>query len=236
LSFVAFVTAGVLVDRLLRPDPLVAAGGLSAAGAVRPPVRDAFRRIWHSRTARLAVFGMMLGQGVMVGVMTMTPIHMKDGDHELRIIGFVISAHILGMYALSPIVGWLVDKVGTHLMIGAGGIVLFLGAELASQTDAEDSMGVFVGLFLIGVGWSFALIAGSALLTASFPIQNRVAIQGAADLLMVASGASAGISAGLAVEWSSFRSLSHWSGVAALAMVVAAGWALVVSKRDPRIA
>jgi len=213
LSFVVFIIAGVLVDRLLRPDPLVAAGGLTATGADRPPVRDAFRRIWRSKPARLAVFGMMLGQGVMVGVMTMTPIHMKDGNHELRIIGFVISVHILGMYALSPIVGWLVDKVGTHLMIGSGGIVLFL----------------------IGVGWSFALIAGSTLLTSSFPIQHRVAIQGASDLLMVASGASAGISAGLAVEWSSFHSLSHWSGVAALAMVVAAGWALLVSTRHPQI-
>lgn len=235
LSFTVFVTAGILVDRMLRPDPLIAAGGLTVTGAPRPPVRETFGWIWASSAARLAVFGMMLGQGVMVGVMTMTPIHMKDGNHELRVIGFVISVHILGMYALSPLVGWLVDKVGTQLMIGSGGIVLFFGAELASHTDAEDSLGVFVGLFLIGVGWSFALIAGSTLLTGSFPVQDRVAVQGASDLLMVASGATAGITAGLAVEWSSFHSLSHWSGVAALALVLASGWALVVSSKRPQL-
>ena len=227
LSFTVFVVAGTVVDRLLHPDPLVVSGGLSEAGVKRPPVREAFGRIWRHPAARLAVFGMMLGQAVMVGIMTMTPLHMKDGDHELRIIGFVISVHIIGMYAFSPIVGLLVDKFGTHLMIAAGGITLFIGAELASHTDAEDSLGVFVGLFLIGVGWSFGLIAGSSLLTGSFPIEHRVGVQGAADLLMVGSGASAGLSAGVAVEWSSFHSLSHWSGVAALALVLAAGWALL---------
>jgi MFS family permease len=135
------------------------------------------------------------------------------------------------MYALSPVVGWLVDRFGTYLMIAAGGLILFLGAEMASHTDPEDSLGVFVGLFLIGLGWSCALIAGSARLTNSFPVDQRVAVQGAADLVMVGSGAGAGISAGLAVEWSSFHSLSHWSGVAALAMVLAAGWQLATAPR-----
>ncbi len=233
LSFVVFVLAGTLIERSLHPDPLVVSGGLSEEGVKRPPVRDAFGKIWRHPSARLAVFAMLLGQAVMVGVMTMTPLHMKDGDHELRIIGFVISLHIIGMYAFSPIVGWLVDRLGPYLMIGTGGVVLFSGAELASHTDAQDSLGVFVGLLLIGVGWSFGLIAGSALLTGSFPIEQRVPVQGAADLIMVGSGASAGIGAGLAVEWSSFHSLSHWSGIAALAMVVAAGWALIVSVRQP---
>lgn len=235
LSFAVFVLAGALVDRLLHPDPLVAAGGIDDAESRRPPVRQAFGEIWRNPAARLAVFGMMLGQAVMVGVMTMTPLHMKDGDHELRIIGFVISLHIVGMYAFSPIVGWLVDRVGPHVMIGSGGIVLFAGAELASHTDPEDSLGVFVGLLLIGIGWSFGLIAGSSLLTGSFPVERRVAVQGASDLIMVGAGASAGLSAGVAVEWSSFHSLAHWSGVAALAMVLAAGWALVVSTRAPAI-
>jgi MFS family permease len=199
----------------------------------RPPVRAAFGKIWRNPAARLAAFAMMLGQAVMVGVMTMTPLHMKDGDHELRVIGFVISVHIVGMYALSPLVGWLVDRLGRYLMIGTGGVILFLGAELASHTDPQDSLGVFVGLFLIGVGWSFGLIAGSTLLTSSFPVHERVAVQGAADLMMVGAGATAGVGAGLAVEWSSFHSLSHWSGVAALAMVAAAGWAVIVSMRQP---
>ena len=230
LSFVVFVFAAFAVDRLLHPDPLVVAGGIQESGdgrPKRPPLSQSFGRIWTVPAARLAVFAMMLGQAVMVGVMTMTPLHMKDGDHELRIIGLVISLHIVGMYAFSPVVGWLVDRIGTHIMIAAGGIILFVGAEMASHTDPEDSAGVFTGLFLIGLGWSFGLIAGSTLLTSSFGVNERVSVQGASDLVMVGAGATAGLVSGLAVEWSSFHSLSHWSGVAALAMVLAAGWPLV---------
>ena len=236
MSFIVFCLAGFLVNRLLRPDPLVVAGGLREVGSAappKPPVSAAFRRIWQVPAARVAVFAMLLGQAVMVGVMTMTPLHMKDGEHELRVIGLVISLHIVGMYAFSPVVGWLVDRIGTYLMIAGGGVVLFVGAEMASHTDPEDSLGVFVGLFLIGLGWSFGLIAGSTLLTASFPVAERVSIQGAADLVMVGAGATAGLSSGFAVEWSSFHSLSHWSGIAALAMVGAAAWMLLTTARRP---
>ncbi|MFV2039137.1 MAG: MFS transporter, partial [Acidimicrobiales bacterium] len=123
---------------------------------------------------------------------------------------------------------------GTERMIAVGGLVLFLGAEMASRTSAEDSLGVFIGLFLIGLGWSFGLIAGSALLTSSFAIEHRVTVQGAADLVMVGSGASAGVLAGLAFERSGFATLSQWSGVAALTMVVAAAWALLKTTRRRR--
>ena len=112
---------------------------------------------------------MLVGQAVMVGVMTMTPLHMTNGDHELRVIGLVISLHIVGMYAFSPVVGWFVDRVGPYVMVGSGGVVLFVGAEMASHTSPEDSLGVFVGLLLVGLGWSFGLISGSSLLTGAFP-------------------------------------------------------------------
>jgi MFS family permease len=166
--------------------------------------------------------------------MIMTPLHMENGDHQLRIIGFVISMHIVGMYAFSPVVGWLVDRLGPHLMIATGGLVLFVGAEMASHTDPQDSQGVFVGLFLVGLGWSFGLIAGSSLLTGAVTLEQRVAVQGASDLLMVGAGAIAGLTAGIAVEWSSFAALSHWSAIAALAMVGAAAWAAVTRARTPR--
>ena len=142
------------------------------------------RRIAAVPEARLAVLAMLTGQAVMVGVMTLTPLHMEGGGQEFKVIGWVISLHIVGMYAFSPIVGWLVDRVGPHLMIGLGGVILFVGAELASHTDPEHSTGLFVGLMMIGLGWSFGLIAGSALLTASFGVSERVEVQGGADFMM----------------------------------------------------
>ena len=92
-------------------------------------------------------------------------------------------------------------------MVSSAGVILFLGGELASHTDPADSLGVFVGLFLIGLGWSFAMIAGSALLTGAFPAHERANVQGAADFTMVASGAAAGLVSGVIVEKSSFGSL-----------------------------
>lgn len=239
LGFVAFVIARSVVDRLLHPDPLVVSGGVQPDAnrsdtPKRPSVASGFRRIWAVPKARLAVFAMLMGQAVMAGVMVVTPLHMKDGNHELRIIGLVLSLHIVGMYALSPLVGWLVDRVGTDIMIAAGGVILFAGAEMASRASAEHSLGIFVGLFLIGLGWSFGLIAGSSLLISSFGVKERVAVQGTADLIMVGGGALAGLSAGLAVEWSSFATFSHWAGVAALTMVVAAALTLVRAMLTPR--
>ena len=222
LAVILFLGGLACTHIWLRPDPLEVLGTIGDQAPARPPLVQTIQRIAASPAARLAVLAMLVGHAVMVGVMTMTPLHMKDGDHELRVIGFVISLHVVGMYAFSPAIGWLVDRLGPHLLIGAGGVALFLGAELASHTDPEDSMGVFVGLFLIGLGWSFGLIAGSSLLTKSFAPAERVHVQGTADLIMTSAGAAAGLSAGMIVEWAGFHSLSHWAGLGSLTLVAAA--------------
>jgi MFS family permease len=228
----AWVTAGRLV-----PDPLTVARALSAAPTTRhTPILEVLARIGGNPRARLAVAGMVVGHAVMVGVMTMTPLHLDSGGHELRVIGFVISLHVVGMYAFSPFIGWLVDRIGPNLVIASAGIMLFSGSELAAHSDARDSGGVFVGLFLIGLGWSFALIAGSALLTGAFAPADRVEVQGTADLIMVSAGALAGLSAGAIVEWTSYHSLSHWSGVLALGLVLAAFGPLTQRLRRPALA
>ena len=222
MSTVFFLSGLICTHRWLRPDPLEVLGTIGEHAPAHPPVIRTMKQIATSAPARLAVLAMLVGHAVMVGVMTMTPLHMKDGEHELRVIGFVISLHIVGMYAFSPVVGWLVDRLGSHLLIAAGGLILFAGAELASHTDPEDSTGVFVGLFLIGLGWSFGLIAGSSLLTRSFSLADRVHVQGTADLIMTSAGAAAGLSSGVIVEWAGFHSLSHWAGLGSLSLVAAA--------------
>jgi hypothetical protein len=81
-------------------------------------------------------------------------------------------------------------------------------------------LGIFVGLFMIGLGWSFGLISASALLAGANDVTDRIAVQGAADLVMVGSGAAAGLIAGAIVEWTSYHSLSHWAGIAALSVII----------------
>jgi len=236
MGAILLVVAILFIDRRLRPDPLVAAGGVKprtdasttgAFGALGNQFRQASKplgQIFRNPSARLAVIGMLIGHAVMVGIMTATPLHMEDGDHEFQIIGLVISVHIIGMYFLAPIIGWLADRVGPRPLIAVGGLVLFVGAEMASHTSAEDSLGVFIGLFLVGLGWSFGLIAGSSLLTASFPASERAQVQGASDLVMSGSGALAALSAGIVYETGSYHDLSHWAGVGSLGLTAYAIW------------
>ena len=110
---------------------------------------------------------MALGHVVMVSVMVMTPIHMKHGHAELEVIGFVISVHILGMFALSPLVGMAVDRWGGQRVAMTGGVMLTVAAVLASRSQAGWSGLLLVALFLLGVGWSCTLVSGSTLLTAA---------------------------------------------------------------------
>lgn len=234
LCIVLFSGSALLIWRHLVPDPLVLAGGVGLPSSSRPSFRNSVRLLAGSPPGRLAVLSMVAGHVVMVGVMTMTPLHIRDGNHELQVIGFVISLHVVGMYAFSPVVGWLADRFGTRLVLATGGLLLFAGAEMASRTDAEHTGGLFFGLFLIGLGWSCGMVAGSALLTDSFPFGSRVQVQGLADLVMTASGAIAGLSSGIIVAWAGFRSLGHWSGMLGLAPTVAV-LALTVHRPERKV-
>jgi len=235
MGTVVFVLAATIVHRYLRPDPLLLAKELgNATEARRPSLAESFKKLFTNRLATIAVFATAVGQGVMVAVMTVTPLHMDDGAHEKTIIGLVISFHVVGMYFFAPAVGWLVDRLRTELMVACAGVILFIGAEMASHTDPEDSLGVFVGLFLVGLGWSFSMIAGSALLSSVFPVQERASVQGAADFTMITFGASGGLLSGVIVEATDYHTLAHYAAVLALSLIAAALYPIVTNVRGPR--
>lgn len=229
LSAVMFSIGMMVTHTLLRPDPLEVLGTVGVETPRRASPLAVCGRIAAVPSARLAVLAMLMGQAVMVGVMTLAPIHMRDGGQDYSVIGDVISLHVVGMYAFSPIVGWMVDKIGARAAIAAGGATLFIGAELAGHTDPEHSTGMMTGLLLVGLGWSFGLIAGSALLTSSFAVSERVEVQGGADFIMNAGGAVAGLASGVAVEMIGFGSFSHYAGLSALLLIAAAAAAFITS-------
>lgn len=231
LAIALFVVGIAVTHSGLRPDPLEVLGTIGADAPRPASPLEVGRRIASVPAARLAVLAMLTGQAVMVGVMTMTPLHMENGDHRLVVIGWVISVHVIGMYAFSPIVGWIVDRIGPYLVIGLGGVTLCIGAETAAHTSAEDSLGMFIGLMLIGLGWSFGLIAGSALLVGAFPVEQRVEVQGGADFLMTSGGAVAGLSAGAAMQVVGYHSFTHYAGLAALLLVAAAAAAWYTARQ-----
>lgn len=228
LATFAFALAATVVAVWLRPDPLLASrapsgdGASGAAGAQgRASWRDGLRAGWAvvaaSPTARLALGAVVLSHLVMVGLMSMTPVHMNHGGATLQVVGLVISAHIAGMYALSPVVGWLADRLGHARVLYAGGALLLAAAVVVAGAPGEDSARLTVGLVLLGLGWSCGLVAGSALLVDATPGPSRTAVQGLSDLAMNTGGAVGGILAGAIIGFSSYGALA-W-GAAVLVVV-----------------
>jgi MFS family permease len=216
-------TAFLWLTLLLRPDPyllarrLAVASGDLAAGA-RTSVRDGIRHLRRHRRAELGVASVALGHAVMVMVMVMTPVHMRHVDVQLQLIGLVISVHVAGMYLLSPVVGWAADRLGRLPVLGTGVGILFLACVLAARAAADDVMGLGIALFLLGLGWSCTLIAGSTLLVEDVDAGDRPAVQGAADLVMNVAGAVGGAVAGVVVAVWSYQALCLVALVPVLAL------------------
>jgi MFS family permease len=174
---------------------------------------------------------MVVSQAVMVAVMTMTPLHMRDHDHSVQLVGFVLAVHIAGMYALAPLVGRLNDRIGGHRTIVVGGAVLASSTIVTALAGAAPSL-LFVGLFLLGLGWSIGLIAGSSMLTGAVAMEHRTRVQGAGDLTMSLCGGAAGLVSGLVKFSAGYHMLSNIGTFAAgLLLVVALGAARTAEYR-----
>lgn len=191
----------------------------------RPPAVGALAALrWASshRVARFAVLLIVVGHAVMVAVMSMTPVHLGHLGHELEAIGLVISVHILGMYALSPLVGWLADRFGAMRTALVGLILLGLTAAMILIGASSYAL-VVAALFLLGVGWSFTMISGSALLARIDSGEVRVPLQGATDALMNYGAATAAILGGPLLALVGYGGLAVVSG-ALIVPAAAVGW------------
>ncbi len=210
LGGLTLLAATVTLFLFLRPDPyLLATANRSAASGVieRPKLSDALGHVRGRPRAILGITTVAIGHVVMVMVMVMTPIHMAHVDVSLQLIGFVISVHVAGMYAFSPIVGWGVDRLGRIPVIVIGIGILAAACVIAGLAPGDDTRQLGVGLFLLGLGWSCTLIAGSTLLTDEVTAADRPAVQGLSDLIMNVAGGVGGAIAGLIVLFASYAAL-----------------------------
>ena len=202
---VALITLGlgaIVIQLFLRPDPYITAIQVEDKGEIDNkllPARQALRLISQNPRALIAVAAIAIGHVAMVSVMVMTPVHMAHVEVTLTIIGLVISVHVAGMYAFSPVVGWLSDKFGRIPIIRAGVLILLLSTFVSGTAAADDVIRMGTGLFLLGLGWSCTLIAGSTLLSESVTNELRPSSQGASDLLMNLMGAGGGALAGVII-------------------------------------
>jgi MFS family permease len=235
LSAVVFAVVGAALFLLLRPDPLLLArrlGGGDGAPRPRRATGSALRAVWSTTGGRLGVTAVVVSHSVMVGVMVMTPVHMGHaGGAEgttLRLIGLVISVHVAGMYLFSPLVGLLADRAGRTTTVGLAGALLLTAAAIAGTAPPGAALQLGTGLFLLGLGWSCGLVAGSTLVTESVGAAVRPAAQGGTDLLMGLGAALAGVVGGPLLAIGGFGLVSAVS--AALVVPLGAVWAMTVRR------
>lgn len=225
---IGMLLAALVLWVALRPDPLLLArerAGISTS-VVRKTSWANVRELLRERPiVAAAILGLACGHAVMVGVMVMTPLHMEHGGSELRVIGFVISVHVLGMFAFAPVSGWAADRFGRPTTMALGGVVLLVSLLLSGMSPEGSSWLIFVGLFLLGLGWSFGTVAASTLIVEHVPLELRTDIQGASDLVMGLAAAAAGALAGVIVGSWGYATLNLFSSLIAAGVLVAAVWA-----------
>lgn len=220
LCVAGFVIAAALISARLRPDPMDVARSLGADTPVgeRSPEARPLSAILGSPQVQIAIAAMAIGQLVMVLVMSMTAVHMRAHDHSWGTVGFVISAHLLGMFALSPISGWASDRFGRVPVILAGAITL-IAATLIAASQPNSSRFLTSALFLLGFGWNLANVSGSALLTDSVLPHERARMQGVGEVLTGGSSAVAGGASGVILGAFGFANLSLFATVLIVVML-----------------
>ncbi len=233
-----FTGVAVADTGLMRPSPFAVAASLyvvvlrgkrSESSHPRAVARVSAVGLFRLPQVPVALSAMIVGQLVMVLIMAMTPLHIRHVGVGLGVVGYV-SAHTLGMFALSPVTGWLTDRLGPVRIVAAGAGLLAGSAVLAAAAPPDGRMQLAVALFLLGLGWNFGFVAGSTWLTRGVPEVARTLLQGRADSLVWIAAATAGIVSGFVLAAAGYATLNIAG--ATLALIPAA----VIARRSPAAA
>ncbi|MDT7786082.1 MAG: hypothetical protein QOF58_4501 [Pseudonocardiales bacterium] len=222
-----FALAALVLTLWLRPDPLLTGRRETGAREQRPARTGAVQRfrlgahaIRRSGVATFAVIATAIGHTVMISVMTWTPVHMEHGESAIGLIGLVLSAHFAGMYALSPVFGWVAGRAGPIPVITGSAVIMLVSLVVAGTAPGHAPVRLGIALFLLGLGWCGMFITGSALLTDTVGTDARPAAQGLSDVVMWTGSAVAAAGAGAVHEWLGFSRLAVLCGVLVLVPLV----------------
>ncbi|MET9992073.1 MFS transporter [Streptomyces mutabilis] len=225
LSGAAYALAALVLALRLRPDPLLLARTLAEARAADTAADKGATDAGDTTEGRggvvLGALVMVLTQLVMVAIMTMTPVHMHDHGHGTAASGLVIAIHIGAMYLPSPLTGWLVDRYGRMTTAAASGITLLAAGILAAAAPGDSVALLALALALLGLGWNFGLVAGTAIITDTVPLATRAKTQGLVDVSIAIAGATGGMASGIMVAATSYPALALTGGVLSLALLPA---------------
>jgi MFS family permease len=229
MSGAAFIIAGLILLIFLRPDPLFVSTAIANAekkdDKVQTGERESLKNpIINKKGIMVGAVIMTLAQLIMTAIMTMTPVQMGHHGHGLSEVGLVIGFHIAAMYLPSPLTGLLVDKFGRTTMAIASGATLLAAGLVAAFAPADSLLLLILALVLLGVGWNFGLLTGTALIIDSTHPSVRAKTQGTFDVLLALSGAAGGALSGMVVAHSSYTILSISGAVLSLILIPVIVW------------
>lgn len=187
-------------------------------------IAECLRVAWNHPMTLFGMVAVITGQMMMTSVMVMTPLHMYHHEMGLELVGIVISSHILGMYGLSPVVGWAVDKIGPQKVIYIG-MAIFLAAFAVGIMDAigqSHLVRLIPALTLLGVAWSCTMLAGSALVTSTVDPEIRVPMQGTVDTFMNFGAAGITAFAGAVLAWQGFVGINLMATLVLVVLLLSA--------------
>ncbi len=210
LCFAASVLVAIL---FLYPDPQTIARHLddSAAAAALPTAARSFREALRDPDIRLAIGAMVFGQVAMALVMVVTPVHMRARPDAVSDISVVIMAHTFGMFGLSFVTGWLIERVGAPLMIAWGCLILAIACLAAPLSDGLAWLAM--ALFLLGLGWNFCFVSGSTMLSAALRANEKGRIQSQVEAIIHLASGTGTLSSGFLFAYFGFAVMS-WLTIA----------------------
>ena len=219
--------AALVTFFLLRPDPLTIARSIaedeerSQPDTPRQPARP-LRQLLMLPLVQLGIAAMLIGQTVMVVLMVLTPLHMDHLNHPRSHISMVIAAHTLGMFGLSAVTGYLIDRFGRARMIILGALILIASALVAPVATSEYSLAL--SMFLLGLGWNFCYVGGSSLLADALKGQERARVQGMNDALVFFVAGLGSLSAGPLFDTGGYLTVSIAGLVLIAVLIVLTFW------------
>ena len=227
LAAAAFIIAGLVLLVLLRPDPLAVANAIAENQKLNDSNllnENDKTQINNKRGIILGATVMVITQIVMVAIMTMTPVHMRHHGHGLSDVGMVIGFHVAAMYLPSLVTGVLVDKLGRIVMTIAAGATLMAAGLVAAFAPGDSLLVLIIALVLLGLGWNFGLISGTALIVDSTQPSNRAKTQGSVDVFVALAGISGGGLSGIVVAQTSYAILSLAGGFLSILLIPVVVW------------
>ncbi|WP_343203058.1 MFS transporter [Stenotrophomonas maltophilia] len=185
LAVVSLVATGVLAGLRMPATPKADPG---------EPAGRPWQQIVFQPAYLVALFGAATGYGIMILAMAATPIAMVHHHHALGSAATVIQLHVLGMFLPSFLTGSLIARFGA-VRIMLAGAVIFVGHVLMTTTGT--GFGSFAtALVMLGVGWNFMYVGGTALLTTTYTQAERARAQAINDMTIFVVGLGCSFGAG----------------------------------------